>query len=307
MGRSTLRAKGGNVSPTDHALTAAAIGRRVIPVNADKVPLVKNWPALATSDPDQIRRWARQFPGCSWGYQPGLSGLLVADIDSHRAEVIATDMGLLAEPTRTIATGRRHYPSTHPKHFARSAHLLFRAPTPVPFGKIKHLGHLEIFGATGFCLLEGSRHGPTGSDYAVELDLEPLPFPARALSILLQSRRPAQPPRLPTTTDAARALECLGRLDPARSDDYGDWLAVGMAVHHATAGSAEGLDAWREWSRQSHKYRDDRDECGDKWISFGDATGSPITLGSLVAWSRADAITREAARADRLRREYVAA
>lgn len=295
------------MTPLDHALTAAALGRRLIPVNADKIPLIRNWPALATSDPDQIRRWARLFSGCQWGYQPGLSGLLVVDLDSHRAEVLAIDLGLLSEPTRTIATGRRHYPATHPKYFARSAHLLFRSPTPVPFGKIKYRGELELFGSSGFCLLEGSRHGPTGSYYAVELDLDPIPFPARALSLLLRARRPAQPPRLPTTTDAARALECLGRLDPARSDDYGDWLATGMALHHATGGSAEGLDAWREWSRQSHKYRDDRDECLTKWESFTGRSGAPITVASLIAWARQDDLTRTAARAARLRQEYAAA
>ncbi|MDY6068431.1 MAG: PriCT-2 domain-containing protein [Opitutales bacterium] len=41
--------------------------------------------------------------------------------------------------------------------------------------------------------------------------------------------------------------EILPRLNADRADAYEDWLAVGMALHHAGA----PCELWENWSRQS--------------------------------------------------------
>lgn len=47
-------------------------------------PLLKdNLEGNCSNDPEQIKRWAAQFPGCNWGVAHRKSGLLVADIDTN--------------------------------------------------------------------------------------------------------------------------------------------------------------------------------------------------------------------------------
>jgi hypothetical protein len=63
-------------------------------------------------------------------------------------------------------------------------------------------------------------------------------------------------------------------------DDYEVWVRVGMALHHASGGSA--LDVWDQWSQQSSKYVSD--EMPRKWHSFGKGA-NPVTLGTLVHYA----------------------
>jgi hypothetical protein len=52
-------------------------------------------------------------------------------------------------------------------------------------------------------------------------------------------------------------------------DDYDEWISVGMALHHESDGSENGLVLWDEWSLSSGKYDESRgNECRYKWQSF---------------------------------------
>lgn len=62
-----------------------------------------------------------------------------------------------------------------------------------------------------------------------------------------------------------------------RYDDYADWVRIGMALHHASGGTA--FDVWDRWSSQSAKYSPD--EMQTKWHSFGNSPTS-VTMGTLV-------------------------
>src|SRR4051812_47708370 len=65
----------------DHACELAALGWPVFPVNG-KIPLIKNWPELASTDCEQLQKWWQQFPKANIGLVTGKrSGLLVLDID----------------------------------------------------------------------------------------------------------------------------------------------------------------------------------------------------------------------------------
>lgn len=65
------------------ALELAGQGLAVFPVQPrGKKPLIRDWPSLATSDPDQIRNWWDQWPSANIGLATGpKSGVIVIDID----------------------------------------------------------------------------------------------------------------------------------------------------------------------------------------------------------------------------------
>lgn len=86
----------------------------------------------------------------------------------------------------------------------------------------------------------------------------------------------------PRTTEAQDAQKILERLSARRADDYGDWLAVGMALHAAGL-AGEGLRMWDTWSAKSQKY--EPGECEWKWNTFN---GDGVTMGTLVKWARED-------------------
>ncbi len=61
--------------------------------------------------------------------------------------------------------------------------------------------------------------------------------------------------------------------------DYDYWINVGMALHHEYAGTEHeqgALALWRAWGAQSPK--DDPSQYAYKWKSFGNSSGSPLTL-----------------------------
>lgn len=281
----------------DAALTYVARGWAVLPIRAGgKKPLIAGGYKVASTNAETVRDWFDQWPDMNIAIQPGASGLIVADIDTAEAEAAAIELGLFREPTRRIATGRRWLPAHHPKHFARSSHFYFRPPTlPCAVGKRTVRG-IEFIGRSGYVLVPPSIHTPTGARYELECDAEPLALPLEAWQVLAAappSERPDRGRQSPQNQrNEVRALGYLRRLAPSRADDYNSWLRVGMALHEATGGSQIGLAAWREWSRQSHKFDHSKDDCAEKWVSFGKYGGTPLTIASLVEWARSDSIDR---------------
>jgi Bifunctional DNA primase/polymerase, N-terminal len=58
------------------------VGWRVFPVRADKTPLVKDWPNVATADEGRIREWWSRWPEAGIGLATGrASGVYIVDID----------------------------------------------------------------------------------------------------------------------------------------------------------------------------------------------------------------------------------
>jgi hypothetical protein len=82
--------------------------------------------------------------------------------------------------------------------------------------------------------------------------------------------------------DRALALEALAHLSTSRAEGYGDWLAVGMALH-AVDSTAAMLGEWDRWSRSSDKYAEV--VCAAKWATF---SGNALGLGSLIYWAGRD-------------------
>ena len=62
-----------------------------------------------------------------------------------------------------------------------------------------------------------------------------------------------------------------------------EWLHVGMALHHETGGSDEGLALWDEWSSRVPGYEGWEDVVG-RWESFGQSGG--VTGGTILKAAR---------------------
>jgi hypothetical protein len=78
------------------------------------------------------------------------------------------------------------------------------------------------------------------------------------------------------------AVVALGQLNPARADNYNDWLRVGQALHAVWGGL---LEFWDDWSRHSRgKYREGA--CAAKWRTF--RAGGGLRLRHLIDWAHAD-------------------
>ena len=75
-------------------------------------------------------------------------------------------------------------------------------------------------------------------------------------------------------------IHALDSISPDCNRDI--WIKVGMALHHETDGSPEGLEIWREWSSGSDKY--DAADTTRQWRSF--KHGGGITGGTLIALAK---------------------
>lgn len=68
------------------------------------------------------------------------------------------------------------------------------------------------------------------------------------------------------------------------SDDYEQWVMVGMALHHQFSGTEEGFNLYNSWSSKSDKYTGSS-AVRRKWKSFSDITEAPgdvVTLRSIL-------------------------
>jgi hypothetical protein len=70
----------------------------------------------------------------------------------------------------------------------------------------------------------------------------------------------------------------LQYIDP--DSGYDDWLVVGMAIHHETAGSENGFALFDNWSSGGTKYKSTK-ETGAKWQSFRLGHSNPVTINTL--------------------------
>lgn len=163
-----------------------------------------------------------------------------------------------------------------------------------PFG-------FEVFHSSGFVTLTGNHLPVTHLADCLDTVADASP----ALLAYCTERFGRSEPTAPATGDAGAPLglstaqlgECLEVLDP--SMDRAGWLAVGMALHHETAASDEGLALWDAWSSTSSKYPG-TDDMRYRWGGFGQGGQRPATARRLVrmaneAGARIDIAALEAA------------
>lgn len=118
-----------------------------------KHPRTKSGLREATADPETVAGWWERWPDANLGCLPGPSGFVVLDLDGPEGAAAAQALGLLAEPTLEVETGRadggRHRWYRHPGGHVGNAQL---APK------------IDVRGDAGYVLLPPSVHA-TGRTY----------------------------------------------------------------------------------------------------------------------------------------------
>ena len=170
--------------PDFEYIRLAAQGWRLFPcAPRGKTPLLKGWPALASSDPAIIRRWAARHPGCNWGVACGAdSGVWVIDVDG---ELGNASLRSLVEQhgeewTRTLAVT-----TARGQHF----YLTYPATGTIRTSAGKLGAGLDVRGEGGYVLCPPSTH-PSGTPYEWANRLSPSPAPAWLLEMVASTARP---------------------------------------------------------------------------------------------------------------------
>jgi hypothetical protein len=230
------------------ALVLARKGLRVHPCRpGDKIPLLKDWPARATTDPDTIKEWWRQWPDVNVAVATGPeSGIAVLDVDGPEGE-------------RSLADLERQYsplPDAYPMQWTGGGRGGWQAFFAYPAGRkvgnsAGRLGpKLDTRGDRGFVLVPPSR-----TSYAYAWGAErsiwhvPLPpMPAWMVDLLDPPEQPHNPWTPPNPTRgsayAAAALKgALSRVATAANGQRNDQL-------NASAHSLFGLVATGELDRE---------------------------------------------------------
>jgi hypothetical protein len=146
-------------SALDAVLRGARRGFCLFPVEGrGKRPLISEWPEKATSDPETLIAWARQYTGCNWGLACGpRSSVFVLDVDGEAGAVAvrelcsAYDEKWLETLAVLTASGRHLY-----FKYPAGAHIRNSASKLAP--------GLDIRGNGGYALVPPSIH-PTGVLY----------------------------------------------------------------------------------------------------------------------------------------------
>ena len=112
-------------------------------------------------------------------------------------------------------------------------------------------------------------------------------------------RPPSKPAPAPSGVEHKDLARLLKRI-PNDAADYDRWLEVGMALHHETEGSDDGLNLWLEWSAGYPKH--DPDACYAKWQTFG-SRDDAVTIGTLRHIAKENLLPALMADADALTRD----
>lgn len=269
----------------NHARQYIRQGWPVFPLlPASKKPATEHGFHDATLDAATVENW---FDGTDYNIAiatGAASGLVVIDLDidpeGHNGRetwrALQQVHGEIDTRRATTGGGGEHCLFNHPGQHIRSR-------TNVAPG-------IDVRADGGYIVAPPSVH-PNGRIYQWVNDGAPLAdLPTWLLAMLTDRRPPASiapastPPRGPSGSgDTVQgASELLDKLSPARADDYGQWIAVGMSLSQL---GAPGLQLWDEWSKRSPKYS--AGVCERKWLTFKRSDG--VTLGSLYAWAEQDA------------------
>jgi len=159
---------------------AAAEGIRSIWIpRGSKAPVAKDWPNLATTDPNVIRQWAAENPGCNFGLVMG-DGFVAIDIDDPSRYPELKALGFDLPPTRMHKT-------------ASGLHLIYRVPLGATIrNAVKKFGIVDVRHANAQVVCPGSVH-PSGAVYEIAEDLPIADLPRESLAMLAASE-PVQRP-----------------------------------------------------------------------------------------------------------------
>lgn len=166
------------------ALRYAQMGWAVLPCRPrGKQPLVKNGVKDATTDPEVIRRWWRQWPNANIGIATARSKLVVIDLDGDEGlrswQALRSELGLPAADVPQVVT-------------AKGCHLYFQANgTPIR-PRVRNLPGVDVRAGNSYVVAPPSIH-PSGRRYEWADYLSPWDIPLPPLPPALAERLNGKP------------------------------------------------------------------------------------------------------------------
>lgn len=241
-----------------------------------KHPLVSNWQHTPHWSEEQfeVMEETGQF---ATGYGVLLRALLVIDIDARSGglaswEKLFQDVPAVAAAGLIVNTGSG----------GGSRHLYFTVPEGMALCvKLNEYPGIDFKSGAHYVVGPGSLHA-SGNRYEIAYG-SPEDIDAAPEELLEKLRKPeryrAELGGQHVDVSHAELAEMLQYV-PNDNRDYEEWVRIGMALHHASGGTA--YDLWEEWSAQSAKH--DSRIMPNKWHSFG-KSANPVTLGTLVHYA----------------------
>jgi hypothetical protein len=240
-----------------------------------KHPRVSNWQHTPNWSEEQFETMELmgQF---KTGYGLVTEELLIIDVDARNGGLegfaqLSQDYPEVAGAGMIVKTGSG----------GGSRHLYFKVPKGIALvSKLPKYKGVDFKSGSAFVVGPGSIHA-SGKSYEVsvgsvdEIDACP-PLLLAALTVPEKHRTDVNGIDIDVShqdlADMVRHVDAF--------DDYEVWVKVGMALHHASGGSA--FNVWDQWSAQSAKY--DSEEMHKKWHSFG-RSANPVTLATLIHYA----------------------
>lgn len=248
----------------------------VFPCSPQKRPLVATGFHAATQDEAQIRAWWAQWPDALVGVPTGeRTGLVVIDLDPDKATHATHSW--IAEHTELLTSTRSHTTGRDGRHYLFRSTDRYQTGTDLVLDGSQRRG-LDLRAAGGYVIWWPLHGGRVVNELAA-------PLPAG----LIDERRFVQHSEpLPASSAhdwAADRARVVWALESTPCEGYERWIQVGMAIHHASGGSADGFAVWLDWSERGPTF-ESVDDCRFHWHSFGRSTGRVVTLGTLFHIAR---------------------
>lgn len=269
-----------NVSPrVSAALAYVAQGWSVFPALAKgKRPaglLVPNGLRDATQDAAKIAEWWRVYPTANIAATPP-AGHWVLDIDVYKNAALQPLIDRLAD---------LHTPMQ--RSGGGGVHFVF-AGLPPNARDLKRLYGIGIdvkASGKGYVLVAPSVHPDTGAFYewGKSFTIKAAANPEWLAAAATRKDEPddgQSSSKQPLGLTLDQVFVVLEKLAQEWRDDYNLCVRAGMACHHETGGSAEGLAVWESVCRRSDNWEEGW--CAEKWPTFGPLLGGrELTMRSL--------------------------
>lgn len=283
-----------------HGSQLISAGYRIVPIRPGyKAPGISEW-QTSHADEQQLGKWL------SNGQAEAGVGIITENTPAIDIDCLDKDISYKLVKWVENNIGKA------PVRIGRKPKALMVFRTDEPFGKIRSNEYVDFLGnknaveilAKGQQFVAYAVHPDTGQPYTwpkkslVDIAHDELPvltkekaqeFVAYFESIIpgdwelsrkgVSVTHSEEDDLLTLRPKLGRSLEEISRwVETVKNDDwhYDDWIKFGMALHHETDGSPEGLRLWDEWSSQSGKYV--HGSCSKHWRSFGrNSTVAPVT------------------------------
>lgn len=250
-----------------------------------KHPKASNWQHTQPYDDEQLAiledhsgEWFGNQLLDNHGIVVASSGLLVVDVDGRNGGFDSAERlaHIRAQARYIVRTGS-----------GNGEHWYFQVPCDwigkSLSGTLRDYPGID-FKSTGFVVGAGCEH-VSGNRYEAILG-SPAEVTEAPLELMKLLERPERTRFVldGTTTDySTDDLRGMVMAIPNPGRDYELYISIGMAIHSATSGSAEGSSIWHDWASRSDLY--DAQMTDRKWHSFG-KSANQITVGTLIKLAR---------------------